>query len=141
SGVNAEGKCEGTCKGTCKATAPNVQCTGSCNGSCSAKCQASAGASVKCDGTCDGEFEPLKCSGGKLEGGCQVEAKCEGNCDASVKAKAECRPPSITITASGTANVEAFGRLKATLEANLGIVAAFEARLKGMLEISASFSG
>ena len=141
SGVQADGTCKGTCKGTCSVTAPNVQCSGSCNGECSASCTGSANASVKCDGECKAEYEPLKCSGGELKGGCKAEAKCEGNCDASVKAKAECSPPSLKVVFTGAANVQAAGKLKATFEANLGVILAFKARLDGMAKIAGSFSG
>lgn len=146
SGVDATGKCTGTCKGTCKATAPSVMCQGSCKGSCSASCQASANASVKCDGMCSGEFEPLRCEGGKLEGGCNVEAKCKANCDASVSAKAECTPPRVTyaLTGGASASVEAvaaFGRLKATFEANLPLVFSFLGRLDGMVDVGGSLAG
>ena len=147
SGVQADGSCKGQCQGTCKAeaTAPAVKCQGSCKGSCSAKCEAKAGASVKCDGKCDGEFEPLKCEGGKLEGGCKVEAKCDANCDASVSAKAECTPPRVAFTLQATGAAEgqiaAFTRLKATLEANLPLVFAFKARLETMAELAVNFTG
>lgn len=133
-GIQADGTCQGTCEGTCEVTAPGVTCEGSCNGSCSASCTAEAGASVTCDGQCDGEFEPLKCEGGELKGGCQVEAKCEANCDASVKAKAECTPPSVEVVLEGSADVQAAAKLKAVLEANLGLVAALEARFAGMID-------
>jgi len=95
--------------------------------------------SVKCDGECDADYEPLKCSGGELSGGCEVEAKCDANCDASVSSKAECKPPSITVEFSGSADVEAAGKLKLVLEANLGLVAALEARITGMFELSGQF--
>ncbi|MFO0566573.1 MAG: hypothetical protein U0263_12970 [Polyangiaceae bacterium] len=141
SGPQANGSCKGTCKGTCSATAPKATCTGSCKGTCSASCKGSATASVKCDGECSADYEPLKCTGGELKGGCQVEAKCDANCDASVKAKAECRPPEIAITFSGAADVQAVGKLQATLKANLGVVYAFKARLEGMATIAAQLSG
>ncbi|MBW2527690.1 MAG: hypothetical protein JRI23_26140 [Deltaproteobacteria bacterium] len=140
-GIQADGTCDGVCEGTCEVTAPSASCSGTCNGSCSATCQGSAEASVKCDGECDADYEPLKCSGGELKGGCEVEAKCEANCDASVKAKAECKPPQITVEFSGSADVEAAGKLKLALEASLGLVAALEARLDAMASIATTFSG
>jgi hypothetical protein len=140
-GIQADGTCQGMCDGTCKATAPSASCNGTCKGSCSATCQGSADVAVKCDGACDADYEPLKCTGGELKGGCEVEAKCEGNCDASVKAKAECKPPSIEVAFSGAADVEAAGKLKLVLEANLGLVAALEARLDGMFQIAGTFAG
>ncbi|MBX3231922.1 MAG: hypothetical protein KIT84_12150 [Labilithrix sp.] len=136
----ASGKCEGTCKGTCSATAPNVTCEGSCEGECGGSCTGSAEASVKCDGECKADYEPLSCKGGELKGGCQVEAKCDANCDASVSAKANCSPPSVTVAFAGAADVQAAGKLRATLEANFGIILAFRARLEGMVKVTTSFS-
>lgn len=139
-GIKADGTCDGTCEGTCEVTAPGAECSGSCNGECSASCTGTAEASVKCDGECNADFEPLKCEGGKLEGGCQVEASCDANCDASVSAKAECKPPSVTIAFTGAANIEAAGKLRATLEANLPLIFSFKARLDGMAAIAGTFS-
>ena len=140
-GIKADGTCDGTCEGTCSVTPPGVTCTGSCNGKCDAACTAEAGGSVTCDGSCDGDFEPLKCEGGELSGGCEVDAKCEANCDASVKAKAECSPPSLAITVTGAADVQAAGKLKAVLEANLGLVASLQARFEGLLDITGTIVG
>ncbi|HVJ90752.1 MAG TPA: hypothetical protein VM580_13190 [Labilithrix sp.] len=138
---SAKGECQGTCKGTCEVTAPGVKCEGSCKGSCGGSCTGSAEASVKCDGECNADFEPLKCEGGKLEGGCKVEAKCDANCDASISAKAECTPPSVVVAFDGAADIQAAGRLQATLEANLGVVLAFQARLEGMAALTTTFAG
>lgn len=142
-GIKADGTCDGTCEGKCEVTAPGAQCTGSCSGECSAACTGSANASVTCDGTCEAsaEVEPLRCKGGELKGGCKAEAKCEGNCDASVKAKAECRPPELTIEIAAGANAEIAGKLRATFEANLGVILAFKARLETMGKIAGTFSG
>jgi len=144
SGVDAQGNCQGTCKGSCSVTKPGVQCQGSCKGGCKGECKASAPtAKVKCDGKCEGKAEPLKCDG-KLEGGCNVDAKCNGSCDASVQAKAECTPPGITVeitgNASGAAQIEAIGKLKATFEANLGIVFSFKSRLEGMGKLAGTIT-
>ena len=140
-GIKADGTCDGTCEGTCEVTAPGVTCTGSCNGECGGSCTGTAEASVKCDGECKADFEPLKCEGGKLEGGCKVEAKCDGNCDASVSAKAECTPPSVKVSFTGAANIEAAGKLQAVFEANLGVVFAFQARLEGMAKLTGTITG
>lgn len=140
-GIQADGTCDGTCEGTCEVTAPGVTCEGSCNGSCSASCTAEAGASVTCDGSCDGEFEPLKCEGGELKGGCQVEASCDANCDASVKAKAECTPPEVRIVVEGAASANVEAKLKAVLEANLGVIAALEARFTALGDALVAVSG
>ena len=137
----AMGKCEGMCKGTCAVTAPSVMCSGSCNGTCTAKCEAKAGATVKCDGECKGDFEPLKCEGGKLEGGCMASVKCDGNCDASVSAKAECTPPEISVQFSGSADITAAARIQATFEANLPLIFAFAARLEGMAKLTGTITG
>ncbi len=140
-GTDAQGNCNGQCNGTCEVTAPGATCSGTCSGQCDATCQGSAEASVKCDGECDADYEPLKCSGGELKGGCEASVECDANCDASVKAKAECRPPSVEVVFSGAADIEAAGKLKLVLEANLGIVAAMQARLEGMFEIAGTFVG
>lgn len=137
-GITASGECKGTCEGTCEVTAPGAQCSGSCSGSCSAECKAEANASVKCDGKCEGDFEPISCEGGKLEGGCQVDAKCDANCDASVKAKAECSPPRLAIRVEGAANAQL---LIDTLEANLPLVLQVKGRIQGAVEIGGTVSG
>lgn len=141
SGLDANGKCTGTCKGTCSATPPGVECTGTCNGECTGSCTGTAEASVQCDGECKADFEPLKCEGGKLEGGCEVDAKCGANCSASVQAKAQCTPPSVKIAFQGSANADFAGKLVATLEANLPIVYALEARLTAMADVVVSLKG
>ncbi len=141
-GIQADGTCKGSCKGTCSVTPPGVSCSGSCNGSCSATCEATpGGAAVKCDGDCKGDVKPLKCEGGKLEGGCMVSAKCDANCDASISAKAECTPPSVTIELAGSADIQFAGKLKATLEANLPLIFEFKERLKGLATLTATITG
>ena len=139
-GIQANGTCDGVCKGTCEATAPKASCSGSCKGQCSASCTGTATASVKCDGECKADYEPLKCTGGELKGGCQVEAKCDANCDASVQAKAECHPPKVVVKFSGAADAQAAGKLQATFQANLGVIFALKARLEGMGKIGATIS-
>jgi len=138
--TDANGNCKGTCRGTCSATAPGVTCSGSCSGTCDASCTGSADASVKCDGECTGDYEPISCTGGKLEGGCQVDAKCDANCDASVQAKASCTPPSmdITFTTDATGKI---GKLVATLKANLPIVFSLKTRLEAMRDVTSQLSG
>jgi hypothetical protein len=124
-----------------KADAPGVVCDGSCKGECGGSCSGSAELAVKCDGDCAVDYEPISCEGGKLEGGCQVDAKCDASCDASVKAKAQCTPPAVAVVLDGSANVQAAGKLKATLEANFPLVFAFRARLDGMGEIVEKMAG
>lgn len=134
--TDSGGNCNGTCKGTCAVTAPGVQCTGTCQGKCDAACKGSATASVKCDGTCNADYQPLSCSGGKLEGGCTADAKCDANCNASVQAKASCTPPSVSVQFAGAASVDAAGKLEATLKAHLGVILAFKARLTAVADLT-----
>jgi hypothetical protein len=60
-----------------------------------------------------------------------------------VKAKAECTPPSVTVEFSGSAsaNANVVGKLKATLEANFGVILAFKSRLDLMANVVGSFTG
>lgn len=142
-GVQADGSCKGSCQGTCtaSATAPALDCSGSCDGECSASCDAEAGASVTCNGKCSTpDFEPIKCEGGQLSGGCKVEASCDANCDASVQAKAECTPPKVSFSFTAAANADAAAKLKATLEANLPLILAFKAKLEAMGKIGATLT-
>lgn len=115
---DAQGNCIGTCQGTCAMTQPGVHCDGSCNGTCDAVCRAEGNATVTCDGDCSGDFEPLRCEGGTLEGGCDVQGSCKANCNASATARAECRPPQVQIVASAAVD-PALGRAIQVLEANL----------------------
>lgn len=140
-GIQADGSCQGTCEGTCEVTAPSAMCNGSCTGTCSASCMGSADASVQCDGDCQADFEPLKCEGGKLEGGCNADVKCSGNCDASVQAKAECTPPVVKVAFSGAADVNAAGKIQAAFEANLPLLFAFKARLEAMVDLTGTIAG
>lgn len=148
-GIQADGTCQGECEGTCEMSADaEIQCEGTCQGSCDASCTAEAGATVKCDGECDGDFEPLKCEGGELKAGCEVEASCEANCNASASAKAECHPPSVKVVfeASGGFEADAQAELNAalaSLEANLpNILVAVEARGEAFIgSLEASVAG
>ena len=132
-GVQCKGKCDGTCegntdttgatctgmcKGTCSATAPGVACNGQFQGKCSGMCTATTpSVKVQCSAGCNLNATPISCAGGKLEGGCKVDAKCDANCNASVNAKASCdvQPLEITATATGP-NVDA---VVATLQTNV----------------------
>lgn len=135
SGIQADGTCKGMCTGTCEVVAPSATCSGSCKGSCSGSCKATGGVSAKCDGSCDVKGTPISCTGGKLEGGCMADAQCDANCNASVQAKAECTPPSITVKFTG------LGNLQATLEANLPRILAFKSRLSGMGSLGVTITG
>lgn len=139
-GIQADGTCKGVCKGTCEVTAPSASCSGTCKGECSASCTGSAEASVKCDGECSADYEPLKCTGGELKGGCSVDAECDASCDASLKAKAECKPPQVSIEFSGSADAK-LNKLKVTLEANLGVVYGIKAKLDVIGQAAASLEG
>jgi hypothetical protein len=118
-GAQADGTCQGSCTGTCSVTAPSATCSGTCSGQCNANCTAAPGqASATCSGTCSAKATPISCKGGKLSGGCQVDANCQANCNASAKAKASCTPPSVTLVATGTASAS-FNTLAITLQKNL----------------------
>lgn len=140
--TDSGGNCQGKCKGTCSVTKPGVACEGTFDGECSGSCEASPGsAKVECSGTCDVEAKPLKCEGGKLEGGCKVDAKCDANCDASVNAKASCNVKPFAIKAKGTATANIDAAI-ATLKLNLPkLLVAVKARGEAMGNIAASFTG
>jgi hypothetical protein len=140
--TDEKGNCNGNCKGTCSVTAPNATCSGTFDGECSGSCEASGGsAKVECSGKCEAEATPLKCEGGKLEGGCQVDAKCDANCDASVNAKASCDVRPFSIKVAGAADVKIEAAI-ATLQLNLPkLVLAVKARGEAMAKIAASFTG
>jgi hypothetical protein len=141
-GIQADGSCNGQCDGTCTldADAPKITCTGVCDGHCDAACKGTADLKVKCDGMCDADYTPLKCEGGKLEGGCKVDADCQGSCNASASAKAECTPPSVSVVAKAKANLDVNAQLQlqtaiASLEANLPkILVVFKARGQAFLD-------
>lgn len=139
SGFKADGTCEGICEGTCEVTAPGASCNGTCKGTCSAGCTGTADASVTCNGECQADYEPLKCTGGELSGGCEVDAKCDANCDASVSAKAECKPGGVKIDFKGEANAKLL-KAKATLQANIGVIAAMKTKLQGVVNASGSIA-
>lgn len=132
---DAQGNCIGTCQGTCAATPPGVRCQGSCKGQCDAACRAEANAAVTCDGRCTGDYEPLRCRGGTLEGGCDVDASCRANCNASVAARAECRPPNVEVRASVAVDSE-LGRAIQVLEAKLPpLIVVLSARGQAFVDI------
>ncbi|HEY2410344.1 MAG TPA: hypothetical protein VGI10_30270 [Polyangiaceae bacterium] len=112
-GIQADGTCNGTCSGKCTYTDPmaKVSCSGSCEGSCDAACTGTAMAKVTCDGMCTGNATPLKCTGGTLKANCMMDADCQGSCNASASAKADCTPPSVSVTATAAANLTADGQL------------------------------
>ncbi len=139
SGVQGDGSCKGTCTGKCNisAQAPKLTCKGTCSGHCDAKCSATPGQlSVQCSGKCDAEYQPLECKGGKLEGGCQVQAQCQASCNASVQAKAKCTEPKLALVFSGSVKVGTEGQfniLRNSLQANLPkLLVVLEARGKNL---------
>jgi len=155
-GIQADGSCEGQCDGTCTlaADAPKLECKGTCEGKCDAKCSGTAQVKAKCDGKCDADYTPLKCEGGTLKGGCEVDASCQGSCNASASAKAECTPPSVSVTATikGGLNAEAqvqYQLALASLEANLPKIlvvleargAAFTASVKAAVDAGVTITG
>lgn len=118
-GAQADGTCKGMCSGTCSVTPPMTKCSGTCSGKCDLACTAAPGqASATCSGTCSVAATPVSCKGGKLSGGCQVDANCQANCNASAQAKATCTPASVSLVASGTAGAS-FNTLAITIQKNL----------------------
>ena len=115
-----EGTCEGDCSGTCSAQDGNGSCRGSCegtcNGNCRGECAIDANANIECEGECSGSCSGTatapKCEGKIDPPSCEVDADCNASCDASASAKAECKPPSIEIIATGNISVQAIGALK-----------------------------
>lgn len=161
--VACEGTCQGTCDGECSGTCEgsagngggNTQCEGKCNGTCKGECRGScqieAGANVECNADCSGgcsvEYKAPKCNAEltppKAE--CQASADCQGSCNASASAKAECKPPSVEIVATGNINASAIGTLKLHLPQILGV---FQARgqllvknAEAVVNIGANVSG
>jgi hypothetical protein len=135
-GIQADGSCNGQCDGSCTlaADAPKISCTGVCDGHCDAACKGTADVQVKCDGKCDSDYTPVSCTGGTLSGGCMVDASCQGSCNASASAKASCTPPTVAITATANASLDANGSSNlqaaiASLEKNLpSILITFKGR-------------
>jgi hypothetical protein len=150
SATDAMGNCNGMCNGKCTFKAgASATCMGTCSGGCMGSCSPPmAGGSVQCSGMCMATPTPLSCKGGTLSGGCMVDANCQANCNASVQAKAECTPPSITITASGTASAQV-DALIATLEKNLPALLvvikargqAFLTQMSGVVQGGATIAG
>ncbi len=134
-GTQPDGSCKGACSGTCSAVAPGGSCSGVCKGACTGSCAGSAQAPVTCDGACSGDFEPLYCESGKLEGGCQVDARCDVGCDATVAAKATCPGPSVLVSVSGATDDTAAAKLKAAIESSFGALLMHEEHLKVMANI------
>jgi hypothetical protein len=133
SAFDAHGACHGTCKGRCAGTEVGVSCNGTCSGECEGTCVGAADASAKCDGICKADYEPLKCWGGELAGGCNVDAKCESFCNAIVKAKAECRHPQVRVAMRPMSPRAA--QLMIALEQNLPIIYANQQRIDGMFKV------
>lgn len=113
------GTCEGTCEGSCSATNAQGECAGECDGKCTGECKGSceieAGANVECSGTCTGscdvEMKAPKCSAEMTPPSCEADANCSGGCSASASAKAECKPPSVSIRAGGAVDANIQGKI------------------------------
>jgi hypothetical protein len=143
--VTCQGQCEGTCQGDCSAGCNggggdancNGTCTGVCNGECRGSCTMMAGAMVDCEGSCTGgcmgELRAPRCTAELTPPSamCQGEAECSGSCEASASAKAECRPPSIEIRATGMIDAKAIASLKLNLPKILLVA---QARGQALLE-------
>ena len=140
-GIQPDGTCMGSCQGTCAVTAPGAMCAGACDGSCSGSCVGTPKMPANCNGVCNAGFDPLYCEGGKLQGGCQVDATCDSNCDVSVASSADCPTPTISVSITGAADTTAAATVRATLEANLGALLSLKSRLQGMAQLSGLLMG
>lgn len=142
--VTCEGQCEGTCEGECQGNQTGGACEGTCKGKCRGTCKMAADANVQCEGECTGECTgeatAPKCKGKYTppEAKCSASAECKGSCEGSASAKAECRPGSIEIEASGNVSATAIGSLKLNLPK---IFAVAEAKGKLIVDAAASVSG
>ena len=110
--VSCNAQCQGTCEGMCDGNPSGGSCDGVCDGKCRGTCEATGDASVTCEGDCTGEcsvdFKAPKCKAELTppSASCQGSAECNGSCEASASAKAECKEPSIEITAQGNVSAE-----------------------------------
>lgn len=89
------GKCTGSCSGTCTGGCSG-KCTGSCSGKCTGGCSGSCTGScnASCKGSCSVEFKAPKCEKFVYE---EVVEECRTTCETEAKAKAECKPPELTV--------------------------------------------
>lgn len=117
-GKDVKGKCAGTCDGKCSAKAEG-SCSGACKGQCEGSCTADVSGSCKgsCTGECSVEMKAPTCTG-KVEPP-KVSAECDAKCDAKATAELECKPPQVSVSIKGQADVEQVNKLRATLAANL----------------------
>lgn len=119
--VAMKAACQGRCAGApCDTTANPMTCTG-------------------------GNLANGFCEGGKLEGGCTVDARCDVSCDAAVIARADCPAPLVTVSTVAAADPTEAAKLKTSLEADLPMVLALDnkCQLEANIaaNIAASFSG
>jgi hypothetical protein len=152
--VSCNGSCEGTCEGMCNGTNTSGSCMGTCAGKCRGTCTAMGGVNAKCEGTCtvgcDVEFQAPKCRGTFTPpmASCMAKANCQASCDASASAKAECTPPSVSVTATSNIpdkiaalekwmpqillNIQGrLGNLQNEVSAMTNVAASFQADLSG----------
>jgi hypothetical protein len=84
---------------------------------------------------------PLSCKGGTLKASCQVDAKCDANCNASAQAKAECTPPKVDVTFTGSADAEASVVIDALRLQLPNIFLVFTTRGKAFADMIANVAG
>jgi hypothetical protein len=84
----------------------------------------------------DGEGE-----GGKLEGGCTVDAKCDVACDMTVDVKADCPKPPVTVSSTAPSDPATAATLQATLESALPTIVSLRNHCRLEADIAASFAG
>jgi hypothetical protein len=145
--VTCQGTCEGTCEGMCGGMPSGGSCAGVCDGTCRGTCQPMAGASVTCEGDCTGGCSVAvtapKCKAELTppSANCQGSAECSGSCQASASAKAECKEPSIEITATGGIDAQAIAALKLHLPKIILVAEVRGQLLLDNAQVVAGFSG
>ena len=145
--VSCNAQCDGTCEGMCNGSPSTGTCEGDCMGQCRGTCQAKVGAMGTCEGDCTGGCSVAvtapKCKAELTppSASCQGSAECSGSCQASASAKAECKEPSIEITASGNIDAQAIAALKLHLPKIILVAEVRGQLLLDNAQVVAGFSG
>jgi hypothetical protein len=137
SAMGADGKCAGTCTGECKGSC-SAKCTGECKGSCTLAANATVmcDAQLRCKGECTGTATAPECEAELTPPTCQADADCQAACEGQASFKAECTPPSVSIT--GAADIEAQARVVANLPAILEVAAKAQLAIESAGEVATS---
>ena len=145
-GKDSKAKCAGTCEGTCKGGKVDATCKGECKGECDATCTVQAKGECKgtCSGSCSAEFKEPKCSGTVKPP--EMSAECKAHCNASVNGKVECKPATVSVVVTASADAAAAAKLKAAFEKDLPalfkVTLGMEGKLKDIeANVKASLEG